>query len=89
MPDFEQAKRTLQDCFQLDPRLANGGNSWQDIDVVSVNVGIRPCREGGPRVELERRKVGDAWEYGLPRVERRDAARRVAVIHAYGFGGVG
>jgi hypothetical protein len=89
LPDLAQAKRTLQDCYQLDPRLAGeGGTSWQDIQVMSVNVGIRPCREGGPRVELERRKIRDFWQHGLPPIGTR-SDREVSVIHTYGFGGVG
>lgn len=44
------------------------------VEIISHNVGLRPAREGGARIELERRKVG---------------GRKVGVIHAYGFGSAG
>jgi len=89
LPDLDAAEQILKGCFELDPLLANGGTSWKDIDVVSINVGLRPSRQGGARVELERRKVGDNTRDAGPRMPLGEIGRKVAVIHAYGFGGVG
>lgn len=34
------------------PELSHG-QGWEKIDVISHNVGLRPAREGGARVETE------------------------------------
>lgn len=44
------------------------------VEIISHNVGLRPAREGGARIELERRAV---------------KGKKVGVIHAYGFGSAG
>lgn len=79
----------MKGCFELDPGLANGGSSWRDIEVVSINVGLRPARQGGARVELEKRKIGDGTKGGAPPIAKQELGREVSVIHAYGFAGVG
>lgn len=48
--------------------------SGQGVEIVSHNVGLRPAREGGARIELERKVVK-----GI----------KVGVVHAYGFGSAG
>ncbi|ORY25531.1 hypothetical protein BCR39DRAFT_543895 [Naematelia encephala] len=75
LPDLRESERILKACYALEPRLAGpNGKSWRDIKVVSHNVGLRPAREGGARLELEERhaRKGDK-----------------AVVHAYGFGSAG
>jgi D-amino-acid oxidase len=75
----------LKDCYKLEPKLAgSSGTSWTDIDIVSHNVGHRPAREGGARLELERRN--DLRSSPLVTKTKEDAG---AVIHAYGFGSAG
>lgn len=89
-PDYKAAEYTLKSCFELDPALAaNGGKSWKDIEILGINVAFRPCRTGGARVELERRKVGDGWKKPAPEIQGGELGRPVGVVHAYGFAGVG
>lgn len=61
----------------------------KDIEVVGINVGIRPCRVGGARVELEKRRMGDGWKHPAPKLNNDYMGREVGVVHAYGFAGVG
>jgi hypothetical protein len=86
-----EAERILRACYALDPRLAGpGGKSWEDIEVVAHNVGLRPSRDGGVRLELERRVVGGARSTpALAPPSRSAIGRDVTVVHAYGPGGTG
>ena len=43
----------MQRCVDLCPSLTNG-KGVEALDVVRHGVGLRPMREGGPRVERER-----------------------------------
>lgn len=52
-PDTVLAEKILQECAKLVPEIVPEGGLWRDIDVVSHNVGLRPAREGGVRVEAE------------------------------------
>jgi glycine/D-amino acid oxidase-like deaminating enzyme len=80
--DAETADQIFACCAALEPRLLDK----EKVRVLSHNVGLRPAREGGPRVEIE-------W-MNLPLdgslVPRPDGAipkeRKVMVLHAYGFG---
>lgn len=56
--------------------------------MVSINVGLRPSREGGARIELENRILPNAWNVGSVN-QAKKGGDVVGVIHAYGFGGVG
>lgn len=86
LPDLKVSERILRDCYALEPKLAGStGRSWKDIEIVSHNVGHRPAREGGARLELQDRK-------SLVQSELQSKSRRGnegAVIHAYGFGSAG
>ena len=53
-PDSETTKRILENAKKWAPELLNAEG---EFDVVSVQVGLRPGRTGGARVELER--MGD------------------------------
>ncbi|KAI1617869.1 D-amino-acid oxidase, variant 2 [Exophiala viscosa] len=50
-PDMELAERIKQRCCALAPELGKP----EDLQVLSHNVGLRPSRKGGARVELEKR----------------------------------
>lgn len=76
--DNETALGIFERCSKLEPKV-------KDAKVLSLNVGLRPARKGGARVEkelvqlpLKNRLVPD---YGAERVERE-----LTVIHAYGLG---
>lgn len=86
LPDLKVSERILKDCYKLDPKLAgSSGKSWKDIEVISHNVGHRPARDGGARLELQMREN----LLGSPLVIKVKEDRSGAVIHAYGFGGAG
>lgn len=87
-PDPREAERILKACYALDPMLAGpNGKSWKDIEIVAHNVGLRPSRDGGVRLEVEKRTLG----LNTPLVPKMPGQRRrdVTVVHAYGPGGAG
>jgi len=63
-PDPNLAVRIMKRCVELVPALTDG----KGIDALSIirhGVGLRPMREGGPRVEKE--KIAGVWvvhQYG-------------------------
>lgn len=89
LPSMSEAERIIKQCLELEPRLAlNGSGDWRDVEVVAHNVGLRPSREGGIRIELEHRVLGaDQWKDLVP--GPRQKKRNVAVVHAYGLGSGG
>lgn len=86
LPNRETAEQVLKNAFEICPDLANGGTSWRDIEVVSHNVGLRPAREGGLRLEIEERMLGADV---LTPEGGKSKARPVAVLHCYGIGPAG
>ncbi|WWD19394.1 hypothetical protein CI109_103854 [Kwoniella shandongensis] len=92
LPSIPEAERILKACYNLCPALAGpNGKSWKDIEVVSHNVGLRPAREGGARLELVHREVGGLTERrGIePKSDSQGPRRKVGVLHAYGVGSAG
>lgn len=92
----------------INTELCSASNSdaegWRRIHIISHNVGLRPCRRGGMRLELERRVIGDSQhrtggdggEPGpdaigalIPGPQTTPNPRTVACIHAYGVGSAG
>ncbi|KAF2086473.1 nucleotide-binding domain-containing protein [Saccharata proteae CBS 121410] len=70
-PEPETTKLILESCKKLAPELLNEKG---EFEVLRVNVGRRPGRRGGPRVEVE--EVGT------------EEGRRI-VVHEYGHAGAG
>ena len=52
-PDKVLAEKIMEECAKLVPEIVPEGKTWKDIPVISHNVGLRPAREDGARVELE------------------------------------
>lgn len=73
-PDKNLAERIMEECAKLVPELVPEGKTWREIPVISHNVGLRPAREGGVRVELEHLK---------------QSGRLLTVVHSYGIGPAG
>ncbi|KAF2017740.1 hypothetical protein BU24DRAFT_367827 [Aaosphaeria arxii CBS 175.79] len=69
--DPELAADIVKRCCALCPELGRP----EDLQVISHNVGLRPGRKGGPRMEVERRR--EEWGEG------------VSVVHCYGHAGAG
>ena len=88
LPRAETVRRILQDAYTVCPDLSDG-QGCEQIEVISCNVGLRPARKGGPRVELEHRALGQTKSGLIPASARRDAGRKVGVVHAYGIGPAG
>ena len=69
----ETTLRILENAYEAMPELSKG-RGWEEIDVVSSNVGLRPARRGGPKMELEEVVV-----------KRGGEERKVGVVHACEF----
>lgn len=74
--DESISEKILQRCKPWAAELLNDG---RDFDVVGVNVGFRPGRKGGPRVELQQVDIQDP-KYGII---------SLLVCHSYGHAGSG
>ncbi|KAK7516762.1 uncharacterized protein IWZ02DRAFT_455067 [Phyllosticta citriasiana] len=70
-PDDATTKWILESCKELAPELLNEKG---EFEVLSVNVGFRPGRTGGPRLEVE---------------EVQTEAGKFIVCHEYGHAGAG
>ena len=57
-PDPNLAQRIMKRCVDLCPKLT-GGRGVEHLSVVRHGVGLRPYRQGGPRVERER--INGKW----------------------------
>lgn len=57
-PDPELALRIMKRCVDLCPELTNG-EGIEKLSIIRHAVGLRPMREGGPRIEKE--KIGGTW----------------------------
>ncbi|KAF8319583.1 uncharacterized protein EI90DRAFT_3150232 [Cantharellus anzutake] len=92
-------ERIVKDCLALDPFLAHTHSSNSisppdpaSIPIVKVNVGLRPARKGGARLELETIQVPLQPQPFKPRGNNLNefaASREVNIIHAYGIGPAG
>lgn len=91
VPDYALAERILKKNYELCPALAGpNGKSWRDIEIVSHNVGFRPSREGGCRLDLEDFELGGNRE-GMQLAPKSNITtpRKAAILHAYGIGPAG
>lgn len=77
-PDAETTDKILRACKALAPELLDEKG---EFEVVSVQVGLRPARKGGPRVEVEEVVGGKSGREG--------DGKRWTVVHCYGHGGAG
>ena len=84
-PRDEDARGILARCAELQPAVAA-----PETRVLGHNVGLRPARKGGPRVEALPLRVplaaGAQWLAGDVDPGAGCAEGEVLVVHAYGFG---
>ncbi|GAA5831055.1 hypothetical protein JCM11251_005128 [Rhodosporidiobolus azoricus] len=85
--DPELSQRILRDCFALDPSISQDG-TFEGIEVLRHNVGLRPSRKGGPRLEAERLQL-PVQSNLAPAASKQGTKREVSIVHAYGFGPAG
>jgi D-amino-acid oxidase len=82
--DLSTAARILERCAKLEPTLADAASSAR---VISHQVGLRPARIGGPRVERELVPIPTRSKLlGPQQIPAEDDGNRMRVVHAYGFG---
>ncbi|EPT03820.1 hypothetical protein FOMPIDRAFT_1022029 [Fomitopsis schrenkii] len=82
--DAETARAIFARCTALAPQLKD-----KETRVLRHNVGLRPARKGGPRVEAAWTDMPLQSEL-LPLPEGEAGQRgRVLIVHAYGFGAAG
>lgn len=74
-PDMDVAQRLMSRAIKICPHLVPEGHGIESLRVIRHQVGFRPVREGGPRIEQE--DIPDP-ELGVLRV-----------VHCYGAGGFG
>ena len=81
-PNRAVTERILREAVKAVPELlpdgvdASAPDAWRRLRVISENVGLRPARRGGARVELDAKPITIGH-------------RNVGVIHAYGIGPAG
>lgn len=85
--------RILQHCLRLDPSISTDG-TLEGIEILRHNVGLRPARRGGPRVEVERvafplERGKSKLALGTAHASSSKQRREVPVVHAYGFSSAG
>ncbi|KAM5535827.1 hypothetical protein V8D89_010445 [Ganoderma adspersum] len=80
------AQGILDRCAKLVPAIKD-----KDTKILKHNVGLRPARKGGPRVEAEWLEIPCKTEWITTGEDSASAAAtgKVLVVHAYGFGSAG
>ncbi|KAI0046632.1 nucleotide-binding domain-containing protein [Auriscalpium vulgare] len=83
--NMHTAREIWQRAVAVVPALAE-----PETRILSHNVGLRPAREGGPRVEAQVVEMPSKGEL-VPRLSDREEGQKknVLVVHAYGFGPAG
>ncbi len=76
------AQGILDRCAELAPAIKD-----KDTKILKHNVGLRPARKGGPRVEAEWLGIPCETEWITAKQgAAASATGKVLVVHAYGFG---
>jgi D-amino-acid oxidase len=77
------AKGIFERCSTIAPCLKDEGTK-----ILLHNVGLRPDRKGGPRVEVERISLPLVRSDGLTPTLGEDGEQQqdITVVHAYGMG---
>lgn len=83
-PDLELADRILHDAVKLMPALSHDGTA-EGVEVLRHNVGLRPGRKGGPRLESEKVSLPTKGPL-VPSSHRNVKPREATVVHMYGIG---
>ena len=78
--DYDTGKGIWQRAAEIAPSLKD-----EKTRIISHNVGLRPARKGGPRIEAERFKLPLQTEL-LTKPQGHQTEQELLVVHAYGFG---
>lgn len=91
--DQQTTESIVKRCHALEPSLSPTGGGPETIPIIKVNVGFRPVRVGGARLEKETITVPLAPEPFKPSMKYSQLEgvqpRQVDVVHAYGIGPAG
>ncbi|GAA5824410.1 hypothetical protein JCM5353_005027 [Sporobolomyces roseus] len=85
------ATRILSHCLRLDPSISSDG-TLSGIQILRHNVGLRPSRSSGPRVEKESIELGRGGDSRIRVSGNGNGKKRKVggtVVHAYGVGPAG
>ena len=91
-PDTATTERIVKRCLELEPSLSFDGSGPDSIPIIKVNVGLRPWRTGGAKLERETITVPLQPKPFKPTGSNLTAdlkPREVDIIHAYGIGPAG
>lgn len=86
--DHDLARQILERCFALDPSISFTGDI-SGIHVLRHNVGLRPSRDGAPRLEAERVVIPSRDLNPFAKLTFQGKRRAGTVVHAYGVGPAG
>lgn len=88
--NFDLAEKILERCLALDPSISSDGTT-KGIKVLRHNVGLRPGRRGGPRLEPETVSISiDGGSLNPAFFSAQGGSKRTGtVVHAYGLAGAG
>lgn len=78
----QTAREIFSRCAKVEPKLLDKEN----VRIISHNVGLRPAREGGPRVEFESITIPLAGDLVSRFESKPTEMKKLDVVHAYGFG---
>lgn len=91
--DQQTTESIVKRCHALEPSLSPTGGGPETVPIIKVNVGFRPVRVGGARLEKEIITVPLTSEPFKPSTKYSNLEgvqpRQVDVIHAYGIGPAG
>ncbi|KAH7930916.1 nucleotide-binding domain-containing protein [Leucogyrophana mollusca] len=84
--DMKTAQGIFERCSTIAPCLKD-----KDTKILKHSVGLRPARQGGPRVEVERLDLPLRSSHDLVpwNATGGDKSGKMTVVHAYGFGPCG
>lgn len=82
-PDLELSQRILEAAVAAFPEISKDG-TLAGVEVLKHNVGLRPGRKGGPRLESERLSLPTKGAL-VPAKWKAVTPRDVTVVHMYGI----
>lgn len=100
-PNPTTTRRIIKECLEYEPSLSHEYSPRvpsqkapdpESIPIISVNVGLRPARRGGARLEKEVITVPLQRQPYTPKpsnITQGLKPRQVTVVHVYGIGGAG
>lgn len=90
VPNPETTKEIIDRCCKLEPTLPFDRTRLESVPIIRVNIGLRPARKGGARLERETITVPlEPHKLSESNTNAELKSRQVDVVHAYGTGPAG